>query len=156
MAEVQVKTVEPMAVLCLPFTGPYDQTGEKVDEVIAWLLRAGHPYSGAPFAIYYDDPEKVAADKLRAEVCLPVEEKCEGDFEVARKEVPGCEVACAVHVGPYDAIKPLYGEIFAWIQQNGYKPVAELGCREVFKKILGDVDTAAELETEIQVPVVKA
>ena len=38
MAEVQLKDVEPMVVMSLAFTGPYDQTQEKLDEIMGWLL----------------------------------------------------------------------------------------------------------------------
>jgi effector-binding domain-containing protein len=156
MAEVQLKTVEPLTVMSMSFTGSYQQTGEKLDELLGWVLRAGHPWSGPPFGIYYDDPEKVPEDKLRAEVCVPMAEECEGDYEVQRKKLVGCEVACAVHQGPYDGLKGVYAEIFDWIGKNGYAYASELGCREVFRKIIGEVDTAEELVTEVQVPVKKA
>jgi len=154
--EIELKTVPAQSVMSLSFTGPYDQTGDKLDELIAWLLRAGHPYSAPPFCIYYDDPEKVEPENLRAEVCAPIEEHCAGDRTVLRKRVQGGEFACATHQGPYATIKPVYEQIFAWIQQNGYRYVEQMGTREVFHKIIGQVDTADELVTEVQVPVEKA
>ena len=156
MAEVQTKTVPSMAVMSLSFTGSYEQTGEKLDELIGWVLRAGHPYGGAPIGVYYDEPGKVPDDKLRGEVCVPMAEVCDSGFQMTRKELPACEVAYAIHQGPYAQIKPVYEQIFAWIAENGYQYTAELGCREVFCKLLGEVDTAEELVTEVQVPIKKA
>ena len=156
MAEIETKTVEAMIVLSLSFTGPYDQTGSKLDELIAWVLRAGHPYSGPPIGIYYDDPNKVSPDQLRAEVVVPVEEQCKEGDGITRKELPGCLVASAVHQGPYAKVGPVYGEIFSWIAENGYRYLDEMGTREVFLKVSGEVDGPKQFMTEIQVPIEKA
>jgi len=156
MAEVQTKTIEPRNVMSLAFTGPFDQTGDMLDELIAWVLRAGHPYAGPPMAIYYDDPAKVNPEELRAEVALPIEEVCEGDLRFTRKRLPGCEVAYAVHTGPYSQIKPLYEEIFAWIAENGYRHVEGSGAREIFLTRPGEEGEGDEGPvTEVQVPVEK-
>lgn len=155
MAEIETKTIEPMAVMSLSFTGSYNQTAEKLDELVAWVLRAGRPYSGPPMAIYYDDPEKVAEADLRAEALVPMGEQCDGGDDIVRKELPGAEVATALHQGAYAGIGAVYKEIFGWIAENGYRYVEEAGTREIFHKVLGEVDAAAEFLTEIQVPIEK-
>jgi len=153
MAEVQKKTVKPMTVLSLAFTGSYRQTSDKLDELIGWVLRAGHPYAGPPMGIYYDDPQTVAESDLHAEAAVPIEEECEIGEGIVRKEVPRAEVASTVHGGPYDEIHQVYKEIFAWIAANGYRYVREAGTREIFHKMMGEVDTPDKLVTEIQVPI---
>jgi len=152
MAEVQIKDVKAITVMSLPFTGPYEQTQDKLDELMSWLLRVGHPASGAPLGLYYDDPAKVAADDLRAEVCVPIEEACEPDEEIQRKELPAVRVACAIHQGPYREIPPLYEEIFQWMAENGYQYDTSMPTREVFRKLYGEVTDPAEFITEVQVP----
>jgi AraC family transcriptional regulator len=152
MAEVQVKDVKAMTVMSLPFTGSYEQTQEKLDELMSWLLRVGHPASGAPLGLYYDDPAKVAADDLRGEVCVPIEEPCEPAEEILRKELPSVRVACAIHQGPYHEIPRLYEEIFAWMAGNGCKYDDSMPTREVFRKLHGEVKDPAEFVTEVQVP----
>ncbi len=92
-----------------------------MDELMSWLLRAGHPAAGAPMGLYYDDPSKVADDDLRAEVCVPIEEFCEPTEDVRRKDLPAVKVACAIHQGPYHEIPKLYEQIFEWMGENGYK-----------------------------------
>ncbi len=156
MAEIQVKEVEPMTVLSLSFTGSYDQTQEKLGELMSWLLRVGHPYSGLPLALYYDDPSQVPEEKLRAEACLPIEEACDPADEVERKKLPGTTVAFAVHQGPYRGISAVYEEIFSWMGENGYHPVEEAPTREVFHKVAGQVGSPEEFLTEVQVPVQQA
>jgi effector-binding domain-containing protein len=142
--------------MSLSFTGPYDQTGDRLDELMGWLLRAGHPYGGRPFCIYYDDPSKVEPDKLRAEACLPIDERCEGDYRVSRKRIAGAEFACAVHEGPYGELSKVYEELFAWIQAQGYQFVEGAGTREVFLRLAGETAPDELPLTEVQVPVQKA
>jgi len=156
MIEVKTKEVEPITVMSLSFQGSYAQTEDKLDELIAWVMREGHPYCGFPMGIYYDDPAKVKEEDLRAEVCVPVAEEFEGREEIERKELPGTEVAYAIHQGPYEGIVDVYEAIFKWMEENGYRFRTELGTREVFHKIYGQVDSDEELVTEVQVPIEKA
>ena len=153
MAEVELKTIDPQTVMSLAFEGSYSQTTDRLDELMSWLLRVGHPYSDRPFAIYYDDPEEVPEDELRGEVCLPIEEACEPENDFERKTVPGGEFLCYVHEGPYSDLDDAYAEIFGWIEDNDYDFVEEMGTREVFHRMTGEVDSVDELVTEVQVPV---
>ncbi len=153
MPEVHVKEVPEMTVMSLPFTGSYDQTQTKLDRLMSWLLRVGHPYSSPPMGIYHDDPAQVPEEELRAEVCLPIEEECEGEEDVVRKELPAVTVAYAVHKGPYHQIPPIYEDIFEWMEENGYEYVEDMPTREVFLKLYGQVEEPEEYVTEVQVPV---
>jgi len=155
MAEIEVKDVPAMTVMSLAFTGPYDQTGDRLDQLMSWLLRIGHPYSAPPMGVYYDDPAKTASEDLRAEVCLPIEEECEPAEEFDRKELPAATMACALHKGPYTGIAGLYEEIFAWIGENGYQYVEGQPTRELFINLPGQTLDPEEYLTEVQVPVEK-
>ena len=156
MAEIQIKNVPAISVMSLSYTGPYEQTSDRLDDLMAWMLRVGHPYSDFPLGLFYDDPVKVAADALRAEVCLPIQEECEGYEEVERKELPPVTVACMRFTGPYHDLSGVYQEVFAWMGENGYAYDEEAPCREVYVKLLGQVDESSQLVTEVQVPVVSA
>jgi effector-binding domain-containing protein len=151
--EVQIKEQEAVTVMSLPFTGPYEQTRSKLEHLMSWLLRAGHPYSGKPLGCYYDDPAKVPADQLRAEVCLPIEETCEGQEEIVRKTLPSVTVACAVFTGPYSDAHLAYEQIFEWMGAHGYRHVQGEPTREVFLNMYAQEEESAEPATEVQVPV---
>jgi AraC family transcriptional regulator len=151
--EVQIKDVEALTVMSLPFTGPYDQTRGRLEHLMSWLLRVGHPYSAKPFGLYYDDPIKVPADQLRAEVCLPIEETCEGEEDIVRKSLPATTVASAVFTGPYADVPQAYAQVFEWIAANGYRYVEGEPTREVFLNMYAQEEESAEPATEIQVPV---
>ncbi len=153
MSEPETIEVKPVMAVSATFTGPYEQTGRVMDDLIAWLLQTGYPYSGSPFAIYYDDPAKVEEDKLRARVCLPVAEELGSYGNYERSEIEGGTFASILHEGTYKDIPKVYEKLFDWIKENGYEYVEEKGTREVFRKILGEVDSAEELMTEVMVPV---
>lgn len=159
MADIQTKSLEPLNVMSLPFTGAYDQTGARLDDLLAWILRAGHPWSGPPAGVFYDDPDKVAEDELRAEVVVPLDETCEGDDRVARKTLPGAEVACLTYEGPMSGIGQAYEELFNWIHANGWTYVEALGTREVYVRLPEEHEEGEEPKgfmVELQVPIEKA
>ncbi len=155
MSEPAIRELPTVSAITASFTGPYEQTGMVMDDLMAWLLQTGHPYSGSPFAIYYDDPAKVDEDQLRAMVCFPVAEKFDAGGGYERKEIEGGRFASLLHKGPYSGIPSTYEMIFDWIDENGFEYIEEMGTREVFRRMMGEVDSAEELETEILVPVKK-
>lgn len=156
MAEIQIKEVPAVDVMSLAFTGAYEQTGDRLDDLLSWMLRAGHPYSDRPLGLFHDDPAKVPQDELRAEVCLPVEEGCQGYEEVERKRLPATTVACMQFTGPYRDLQAVYAEIYKWVSDNGYRAVEGQPCREVYVSLYGEVEEPAQCVTEVQVPVEKA
>ncbi len=155
MPEIKVKDVPAMEVMSLPFTGAYEQTQKKLDRLLSWQLRVGHPHSSEPLGLYYDEPGTVPEEEQRAEVCLPIEEECEPEEDIERKELPAVTVACTVHKGPYSDIPRVYEEIFDWIRENGYEYIEDMPTREVFQVMYGHTSEPEEYVTEIQVPVRK-
>lgn len=153
MADVEMKTIEPQTVVSLSFEGSYAQTTDKLDTLMAWLLRAGHPYSGRPFAVYYDDPSEVPEEDLQAEVCLPIAEEFEPAGDIERKTIPGGDFACVVHEGSYSGLDESYDVIFEWIEENGYQMDEDMGTREIFEVMRGEVESVDELMTDVLVPI---
>lgn len=153
MAEVELKTVDPQTVMSLSFEGSYAQTTDKLDKLMAWLLRAGHPYSGRPFAVYHDDPAEVAEDELTAEVCLPIAEECEPGADIERKTVEGGDFASIMHEGSYSELDETYDAVFEWLEENGYQMDEDKGTREIFEVLMGEVESEDELLTDVLVPV---
>jgi len=159
MAEITIKTVKSLNVLSLSFTGSYEQSGDRLDDLLAWVLRAGHPWSGSLIGIFYDDPEKVAEDDLRGEVAVPVDEDCDGDDRVARKSLPGAEMACLTYEGPITGIGSAYHEVFEWLRASGWQFREELGTRELYKRLPEEKvegQPTGGFLIELQVPVQKA
>ena len=153
MAEVEIKSIDSADVMCLEFTGSYEQTGDRLDELLAWVLRSGHPWAAAPVGVFYDDPDKVEADKLRAQVAVRVDERCDGDDLVKRKNLPGAEMACLAYEGPIGDIGKAYGELFEWIGANGYRYVEGMGTREIYLRLPEQEAESSGFLIEVQAPV---
>lgn len=153
MADIDVKEVDSMDVMSLPFTGAYDQTRSNMDHLMSWMLRVGHPRSDRPMALYHDDPANTPTEEQRGEVCLPIEEECEGEDEIVRKTLPAVKVAYARHQGPYGELPGVYEEVFDWMREKGYEYDEEQPTREIFHVMYGEVMAPEEFVTEVQVPI---
>jgi DNA gyrase inhibitor GyrI len=156
LADIQVKEIEPMTVVSLSFTGSYSQTEAKLELLMSWLLRAGHPYSAPPIALYHDDPAKVAEGDLRGEVCLAIEEACEAADEVEIKELEGQQVASLVAEPDTDPAS-LYPQMWEWLAENGYTYVEGKPTRVLHHFAVADSDDqpANLTSIEVQVPIQK-
>ncbi len=153
MAEVIVKEIETIDVMSMAFTGPYEQAPERLHDLMAWLLRVGHPYSGAPVALFFDNPAEVPAEELRAEICLPIAEDCDGFEGIVRKELPGGPMACLRAEGIVGDWNALYAELFQWISENGHTMTEGRPCREVYVRCPGVHDDPSVAITEIHIPI---
>ncbi len=98
--------------------------------------------AGPPMSLYYDtefDPEHVDV-----EVLFPVTARGE-------RTLPGRTVASVVHVGPYDAVSPVYAKIFAWVNENKRRVVGPP--REIYLVGPESGKSPAEYVTEMQLPI---
>jgi len=153
MADVQVKEIEAMRAMALPFTGDYADSMDHLDRIMGWLLRTGHPYSQRPMMLCHDDPAKVPAGEQRGEICMPIEEVCEGTGDFVNRDIPAATVACMTYEGDYSQSAEIYPQIFDWIRENGYTYVEDEPTREIFVR-LEEEDSGAPLAlTEVQVPI---
>jgi len=108
--------------------------------------------AGAPFGIYYDDPNKVPPDECRYDICIPISAEIEGDSLVQIKEIAEMEVASIMHKGAYENVGPSWGKLYGWIFKNKYEPAGP--GMEVYLNSPMEVPEDSLL-TEIQVPVKK-
>lgn len=105
------------------------------------------------FGIGHDNPNVVAADKLRCDACI----SCDDDTiklsgEISKKVIEGGKYARFVHVGPYERLRSMYDEIADWAAVQGIEPSA----RPRIEKYL-DIDPRKvhpeNLKTEIYIPI---
>ncbi|MDD2890964.1 MAG: GyrI-like domain-containing protein [bacterium] len=157
LPDVQVKTVDKMQVLFVEKQGNFSDIGNAMGMLFQYAGANGIQYTGAPFGVYYDDPKKVAPEKCRYDVCVPIAPvadsiagKITGDIKI--KEIPAVEVAFLVHKGAYNKVGPAWGGLYKWIFKNGYKPDGP--GREFYLNSPQEVPEDSLL-TEIQIPVKK-
>jgi len=152
MPEITIKKVEGCKVAAIEGKGPYDKVGPIFGELYTWLSKRSIELSEPPFGIYYDDPSKVAPEKCRYEICVPIMEEVKGDERVKIKTIPEIEVACITHKGSYSQIGSAWNKICEWIDKEGYQ-WAGAG-REVYFNC-PETTPEEELLTEIQIPIRK-
>ncbi|MBI4722589.1 MAG: GyrI-like domain-containing protein [Candidatus Stahlbacteria bacterium] len=149
--EVMLKQVAPMKFISIFHQGDYSQMGKIFGELYSWIGKNSISPVGAPFGIYYDNPEKVAPDSCRYELCVPVEGNIVGDSLVQVKEMGAMEVASTIHKGAYENVGPYWESIYTWIYTNNYEP-AGAGMELYLNPQTQSPDS---LLTEIRVPVKK-
>lgn len=102
------------------------------------------------FNIYHD--EEYRESDIDLEVCEAVVAKCEDSEGVVYKEVEEIpEAVCMYHRGNYDTLSKSYGELFQWMEENGYEKIGKI--RESFIDGIWNKEDPREWLTEIQIPV---
>ena len=149
--EVMLKQVAPIKFISIAHQGNYSQIGNVFGKLYTWVGKKGISPVGAPFGIYYDNPQKVAPDSCRYELCVPVEGKIVGDSLVQVKEMGAMEVASIIHKGPYETVGPYWESIYTWIYTNNYEPMG--AGMEVY--LNPQTESPDSLLTELRIPVKK-
>lgn len=104
------------------------------------------------FNIYHDEDYK--ENDIDVEICEAVVDYCKNTEGVTYKKIEKIEMAaCIFHKGAYSKLANSYGEIFVWMDENGYKPIGN--SRESFIDGCWNKDDPSEWLTEIQIPVSK-
>ena len=134
--------------------GSYTNVGRSLERVFALAASAGIEPTGAPFALYYDDPGKVAVDALRLRACLPVAKPVEARGELGYDVLESTTVAYAFVAGPYPEVPRSYPALFAYLARMDW--VENGPIREIYLVNPGEVQDFAELVTEVQVPATAA
>ena len=119
------KVLDARKVAKLSRTGPYDEAGKALAELMAWTGKHGVIIVGPPFGVYHDEPETVAPESARYDVCVTVSESAEpaGDGEVTVEEWGPEPVVSYLYRGPYSGLGPVYAGLTDWACENGYVPV---------------------------------
>ncbi len=126
--------------------GPYHQSIQRGFKKLFDWFGAHHIHpAGESIAIFYDDPSKVAAEKLRCDLCAPVGAHVNGSDEVKTKEIGGWQVATTVYQGEANA-RRAYDEVYQWLREQGYHE-ADAPIEKYLSK-LGE-----ELRAELAVPI---
>lgn len=147
-----IKVIDSMTVISLEKKGPYAEFSKAFGELMSWAITNKTVITGMPFAIYYDDPNKVIPESTRYEVCLPIAESIKTDKPIKVKKIPATEVAATIYVGPYDKINSTYLDFMSWLEKNNYHIVGP--AREIYLNNPSQV-LAESIKTEIQFPIKK-
>jgi effector-binding domain-containing protein len=107
----------PYKVACLDHIGPYKNICNKICGTQKLLKQQNIPFASA-CGLYYDDPSKVPADKLRSKGGCLVDKDFKAD--IAEKiDIPKREVVFAiVKAHPCVAAMKVYPKLMKWLSEN--------------------------------------
>lgn len=154
-AGFQVTIEHHAAVRCMsvPHTGPYLQIDAAMGKLFGTLAQAGLLGPNTRMqAVFYDDPDLVAADDLRSAACSPCADDLELPEGVQELLRPAGSYAKLEYTGPYADMKDAYRWLYGvWLPSSGY----EISERPGFETYLNSpVDTKPEdLRSDIYLPV---
>jgi AraC family transcriptional regulator len=141
--EVRVGTVRHI--------GPYETISQAFERLGAVLSGAKRPARTQLLALYYDDPQTTAADRLRSDAALAFPQGFDVPAGLIERRLAAGKYASAVHVGAYDQL----GQAWATLK----KEVAARGLRATgavsYELYLNDPMSvpSSELRTELFMPV---
>jgi len=131
--------------------GSYAETGSFIATLQREMQVQGLTATGPPFALYYDDPGTVPADRLRSRVGIPVG-GARSPREPLRYDV--CEsvtVAYCYATGPYHEVPRVYPGVFGFMNRMNWQlsgPIREIYIVPPQPDMVG-----SQLLTEVQLPV---
>lgn len=152
MYEVRIEETEPVTLAAIRHIGDYMEVEKTFNTVIGWaagrsLLQDGVRMIGA----YYDDPDQVAKEQLRADIGIAVAPGTPVEDPVRLVELPGGPHAILLFKGAYAELNGAYRWFFgSWLPQSGREP-ADAPCYEDYLTNPREVP-AAENITEIHLP----
>jgi AraC family transcriptional regulator len=144
----EIKHFPKMRVAYVAEVGPMGEAVKRgFDKLFAWVGAQNVQPLGASIGIFYDDPAKVPADKLRSDLCVPVADDVQGSGDVQIKNIGDMPVATIVYQGEQN-IMPAYNQVYDWLHAQGYRDSG--APMETYLSKPGE-----ELRAEVAVPIVK-
>jgi effector-binding domain-containing protein len=151
-SKIELKKVEAKPVLSVRLETTIDELPSLINEsyrrIAEYLAELGEAPADAPFAAYY----RLDTQSIDIELGVRVSKNLPGKDDIKSGEtVPG-DAVIYIHEGPYTDLKPVYQELFDWIEENGCKPKGLY--YEYYFNSPGDV-AEKNLSTRIVIPVEK-
>lgn len=151
IGEIQIRELPVRNYLGEHFASPTTEVGRNVQGAFASLYsqieRARSRPAGPPFLIASPPKDGVMEIEVGAP-CNPVPEPAPGQHA---GKLDACRAAATLYRGPYERIGQVYGQVFRWIGEHGYRPAG--APREVYLNGPGDVQDSAGYLTEVVIPI---
>lgn len=132
--KVEVREVPALTVAYVRHVGPFQEVGRAFEKLMRWagprgLLRFPATKS---LAVYHDDPDITATDKLRSDACLTVPAGTPVEGEIGKMTIPGGLFA----VAGVEIFMDEFGEAWNalmrdWLPESGYEPDDRM-CYELY------------------------
>ena len=93
--------------------------GESYGQIAQYLQELGQLPAEMPFVCYYN----LDMQDLDVEIGFPVAEALPDRNVIKAGKIPAGYVVVCLYRGPYAEMAPVYEEMAAWINANGYQPL---------------------------------
>lgn len=132
MTEIAIHQLTPRPAAAVRLTVPMAELdlgalfGEHLPNIAHRLGDLGVEPAGAPYGRYHEFGPEVAVAEIGIPTKAPVSTltpiATAADGELAASELPGGEVAIAIHRGSYDGLPATYATLERWIADQGRQP----------------------------------
>ena len=151
--DVTIETFPAEPAVLLRHIGPYEQVVDAYKQMYGWFGGTGmYGPETKILGLSHDDPEQVAAEQLRYDVCFTTPAMVEETPDDIRAEMlPGGRYAVYLHKGSYAGFSHAFQRLFClWLPESG-EELADRPCMEWY---LNDpMDTPEpELLTKLCIP----
>ncbi len=142
-AEVRVGTVRHI--------GPYQHIAQAFERLGKLMAGAKRPPRPQLLALYYDDPEVTAADRLRSDAALSFPAGTDVPAGLIERRVPAGKYATTMHVGAYDGLPKAWAALKQEVAARGLRATGAVS----YELYLNDPMSvpSSELRTELFIPV---
>ena len=150
--EIKLKKTEEKQVAYIFYTGPVEDMGDLIGEIVDWMMAQNVEMVGPPYSAYYTSPAEVAPQDMQYEMGVPFTGQASEAGKVKIKTIPVQKVISAIHKGPYNEVGPVYEILMNKVIEDGYQMIG--APVEIYFNSPMEVPES-DLLTEIQFPVVK-
>lgn len=134
----------------LELIGDYRETGRAFAGLARAMRDQGMRPSGAPFALFYDDPGTVPIAQLRSRACIPVDSPARPRAPLAADLLPSRTVVYAYAGGRYTDLPRAYPGLYAYMAKMNWNEAGPV--REIYM-VPPEGTQESDLIAEIQIPV---
>jgi len=150
--EIEMKKTEEKHVAYIFYTGPVEDMGDLIGEIVDWMIDQKVEMDGPPYSVYYTSPAEVAPEDMQYEMGVPFAGEAFEAGKVKMKTIPTQQVLSAMHKGPYNEVGLIYELLMNKVIEEGYQMIG--APVEIYFNSPVEVPES-ELLTEVQFPVVK-
>ena len=153
---IQVHAFPAVSVVMLEHVGPYEDLAAEFDRLGTWVEAHAVP-AKRTIGIYHDNPDHVAASRLRSAACVEVPASFtigdKGGLALRSGEIAAGEYATLRFVGPYEDLAEVWSGMTDHIERRMRRRIAEsVPAYEVY---VNDASVTApeDLVTDLFMPV---
>ena len=150
--EIELKKTEEKQVAYIFYTGPVEDMGDLIGEIVDWMMNQNVEMTGPPYSAYYTSPAEVAPEDMQYEMGVPFLGEASEAGKVKIKNMPAQQVLSALHKGPYNEVGSVYEILMNKVIEDGYQMTS--APLEIYFNSPMEVPET-DLLTEVQFPVVK-